>query len=143
MHNRLHCQVSNIRVVAASDLETQVALDTLGKYVSVRQKLLAGFTFDESLLYVREESVELWAFLQSAANRGLNVSVDGSPGTGKSTEVYAWALWAARTYKITVTWYHLSKNGAVKVLIDRVCLMKQYWVATADVGADIHPILSQ
>ena len=55
LRNRLHHQLSSIRVVATSDLETQAALDTPGVYVSVRHKFLAGFTSDESLLYVREE----------------------------------------------------------------------------------------
>ena len=98
----------------------QDPLDTEGKYVTVRQKWLAGFSSDESLLFVREESVALWQALQAAVEHGKNILVGGPPGTGKSTETWAWALWTAFTKKIKVTWFHFSKNHAVKVLIDGV-----------------------
>lgn len=59
--------------------------------------------------------MELW----DALNRdGQNLSVDGPPGTGKSTEVWAWALWKASTDFVTVTWFHLTKNEVVKVVIN-------------------------
>ena len=85
---------------------------------------LAGFRSAESLFFVREESVQLWDFLQRSANDDdpaqspFNVSVEGPPGTGKSTEVYAWALWVAKTRKVAVVWYQLSTNRVVKVVLD-------------------------
>ena len=113
------------RELAAQVMETagmppQLALDTKGQYVWVRQMRLAGFRSAESLLFVREESVQLWDFLQRSANDDdpaqspFNVSVEGPPGTGKSTEVWAWALWVAKTRKIAVVWYQLSTNRVVK-----------------------------
>ena len=47
-----------------------------------------------------------------------SLSVDGPPGTGKSTEAWAWALWKARADKIKVTWFHMTKRRKVKVVID-------------------------
>ena len=84
--------------------------------MTVRQKDLAGFSCKESLLYVRAETVELWNALNDAGDN--NLSVDGPPGTGKSTEAWAWALWKAKKDMVTVTWYHLTKRKVVKVLID-------------------------
>jgi hypothetical protein len=86
--------------------------------VTVQQKHLAGFSLDTSLLFVREESVQLWEALQAAVDGGMNISVGGPPGTGKSTETWAWALWTAFTKEIKVTWFHLSKRKGVKVVID-------------------------
>ena len=97
-------------------LGDQAALDTEGAFVNVGQKKLAGFFAEESLLYVRDETVKLWSALND--DSGTNLSVDGPPGTGKSTEAWAWALWKANRDKVAVTWYHLSKNGLVKVVID-------------------------
>ena len=68
---------------------------------------------------MRQETVELWRALNSTTN-GYKLVVDGPPGTGKSTEVRAWALWKARNYELKVTWYHMNKSEVVKVLIDGV-----------------------
>ena len=97
-------------------LGDQTALDTKGEFVNVGQKTLAGFSAVESLLFVRSETVELWNALNDTGDK--NLSVDGPPGTGKSTEAWAWALWKAKKDNVTVTWYHLTKNGLVKLVID-------------------------
>ena len=65
-------------------LGQQNPLGTVGQFVIVGQKDLAGFSSQESLLYVRDETVELWSALNDT--RGNHLSVDGPPGTGKSTE---------------------------------------------------------
>ena len=65
---------------------------------------------------MRSETVELWNALNDTGDK--NLSVDGPPGTGKSTEAWAWALWKAKKDNVTVTWYHLTKNGLVKLVID-------------------------
>ena len=101
------------------DLQEQLALDVRGQYAAVKQKRAAGFSSEESLLYVRGETVELWNALNSTTN-GNKLIVDGPPGTGKSIEVWAWALWKARKQKLKVTWYHMNKSEVVKVLIDGV-----------------------
>jgi hypothetical protein len=77
---------------------------------------LAGFSSDESLLYVRDETVELWNALNDTGGKSL--SIDGPPGTGKSTEAWAWALWKAKHDNVTVTWFHLTKRQVVKVVVD-------------------------
>ena len=97
-------------------LGEQSALNTEGAFVNVGQKKLAGFSSDESLLYVRDETVKLWSALND--DSGTNLSVDGPPGTGKSTEAWAWALWKAKKDVVTVTWYHITKNGVVRAVID-------------------------
>ena len=97
-------------------LGDQAALDTEGAFVNVGQKKLAGFSAEESLLYVRSETVELWKAL---SDTGVNsLSIDGPPGTGKSTEAWAWALWKANEDLVTVTWYHLSKRRVLRAVID-------------------------
>ena len=100
-------------------LQEQLALDEEGQYAAVKQKCAAGFSSEESLLYVRQQTVELWRALNSTTN-GNKLVIDGPPGTGKSTEVWAWALWKARNYELKVTWYHINKSEVVKVLIDGV-----------------------
>jgi hypothetical protein len=89
-------------------LAEQNPLDQEGGFVHVGHKKLAGFSSEESLLYVRHETVELWNALNDTG--GSSLSVDGPPGTGKSTEVWAWALWKARHDKVQVIWYHLNKR---------------------------------
>jgi hypothetical protein len=101
-------------------LVTQTPLDALGSFVDVKQKKLAGFSVDECRLYVRQETVDLWQKLEATTASNRNLSVDGPPGTGKSTEVWAWALWKAVEKKKKVTWFHFSKNRSVKVVIDGV-----------------------
>mgnify|MGYP003387623779 CR=1 FL=1 len=83
-------------------LGDQVALETKGLFVNVGQKKLAGFFSDECLLYVRDETVELWGALNDTG--GSSLSIDGPPGTGKSTEAWAWALWKSKKDKVTVNW---------------------------------------
>ena len=104
------------RIKLLSDLGDQPALNTEGAFVNVGQKTLAGFSAVESLLFVRSETVELWNALNDTGDK--NLSVDGPPGTGKSTEAWAWALWKAKKDNVTVTWYHLSKRRGVRAVID-------------------------
>jgi hypothetical protein len=67
--------------------------------VDVQQKSLAfklNVQDEEAeMMYVREESKLLWEMLNKAVDDKHNLSVAGPPGTGKSTEVWAWALWHA------------------------------------------------
>jgi hypothetical protein len=86
--------------------------------VTVKEKKAAGFSSDESLLYVRAETVELWNALNDSHDKGCNISVNGPPGTGKSTEVWAWILWKAKQDKITVSWIHITENNRVKAVIN-------------------------
>lgn len=88
----------------------------MGSFVTIRQKGLAGLSPENSdtMIYVREETVALWEALNHIEDNN-SLSIDGPPGTGKSTEVWAWALWKARTANVTVAWCHLSKRE-IKVL---------------------------
>ena len=97
------------------DLQDQLPLNVKGQYVTVTQKRVAGFSSGESLLFARQETVDLWNALDSPT---ANLVVDGPPGTGKSTEVWAWALWKAVKDKLKVTWYHMTNRAVEKVLID-------------------------
>jgi hypothetical protein len=97
-------------------LSGQASLDVKGMSVSVKQKDIAGFSTKESLLYVRDETVALWHALNDTS--GSSLSIDGPPGTGKSTEVWAWALWKAQQDEVLVSWFHSNSNDMLKVLID-------------------------
>ena len=99
-------------------LEDQKPLTDAGSYVPVSQKKLAGFHADESTLYVRAEVRELWEALDKAVADARNLSVRGPPGTGKSTEVWAWAKHVAKKEGVSVAWFHLSKRRSIKVVID-------------------------
>mmetsp|Transcript_27335 Transcript_27335/g.46194 ORF Transcript_27335/g.46194 Transcript_27335/m.46194 type:complete len:584 (-) Transcript_27335:553-2304(-) len=99
-------------------LDEQVPLDGQVPFVTVKQKGVAGFFSEDSLLYVRAETVELWNALNDGHDNGVNVDVNGPPGTGKSTEVWAWILWKAKQDRITVTWIHLTRTKMVKVVIN-------------------------
>lgn len=111
--------------LASVALAAQQPLDLsegVGRFVDVKQKKLAGFSVDECRLYVRQETVGLWKMLETTTASNRNLSVDGPPGTGKSTEVWAWALWKAVENKQKVTWFHFSKKAAIKVVIDGVAM---------------------
>eukprot|EP00808_Paulinella_micropora_P017374 g49289.t1 len=104
---------------SSCDLDQQ-ALVRKGDYVNVRHMKLAGLSSPDSdcLLFVRQETVDLWNALERATIKNCNLCVDGPPGTGKSTEAWAWALWKAKNQKTTVVWFHFSKTCAVKAMID-------------------------
>jgi hypothetical protein len=56
--------------------------------------------------------------LEDAAGKSTNLRVTGPPGTGKSTEAWAWALWKAQELKLKVIWFHFGKNRATNAIID-------------------------
>lgn len=101
-------------------LGVQAALNNVGTYASVKQKSIAGFSTQESLLYVRRETAALWNALNRTDAISHNLSVSGPPGTGKSTEVWAWALWKAQHDRVVVTWFHMTPKVRLKVLIDGI-----------------------
>eukprot|EP00808_Paulinella_micropora_P027184 g24043.t1 len=105
--------------LSSCDLDQQ-ALVRKGDYVNVRHMKLAGLSSPDSdcLLFVRQETVDLWNALEIATSNNCNLCVDGPPGTGKSTEAWAWALWKAKNKKTTVVWFHFSKTCAVKAMIN-------------------------
>jgi len=100
------------------DLIPQHPLTTVNTCVDIHQKKLAGFAIDQCRVFVRPESVALWTAMENAVQDGQNLRVSGPPGTGKSTEALAWALWKAQDTKKKVVWFHFSQNRATKVVID-------------------------
>jgi hypothetical protein len=109
-----------IKLIDEYTLIVQEPLDKPNTFVNVKQKKLAGFSSDSNIIFVREESVDLWKALNNAVTEKINLMVNGPPGTGKSTEAWAWALWIATTNKTKVTWFHAGHADAVKVLIDGI-----------------------
>jgi hypothetical protein len=119
--------------LASVKFVAQQPMDTKDAFVDVQQKALAGLSPEVSKMFVREESVELWRALQAAVKNGFNLSVGGPPGTGKSTEVWAWVLWTAIEKKIKVTWFHFCKRCTIKVLVDgATCTITSGYVANID-----------
>jgi hypothetical protein len=51
-------------------------------------------------------------------SKQMNIAVRGPPGTGKSTEVWAWALWMAKNKNLQVVWFHFDSRIHVKAVID-------------------------
>lgn len=98
----------------------QDPLDAPRTLVSVHLKKAAGFNGadDMSRIFVRAETKQLWEAIVGTAAAGKNLMVEGPPGTGKSTEVWAWAIWVARENKKVVTWFHTDRAKCVKVVID-------------------------
>ena len=84
--------------------------------------------------------MELWKALNIESS---NLSVEGPPGTGKSTEAWAWALWKAKKDNLVVTWFHVSKNKVLKALIDgrRNCITTGYNVKVEDIESSEGSIL--
>ena len=74
-------------------LSDQQALTTIDQFVDIKQQDLAGLSVKNTRFYVRPESVDLWNKIENVTNEGNNLRVSGPPGTGKSTEAWAWALW--------------------------------------------------
>ena len=98
----------------------QVAVDTCDTYIEVKQKCIGFGTdcSDECLIFVRKETAEMWSTLETKTALGVNLLVGGPPGTGKSTEAWAWARWKAHATEKKVTWFHFSKVEKLKVEID-------------------------
>jgi hypothetical protein len=69
-------------------------------------------------IFVREEAHEMWRKIESSIDDSMSLSVEGPPGTGKSTEAWAWALWKARTTKKNVVWFHSTSKLITEVIID-------------------------
>ena len=80
----------------------QAPLDKSGTFVEVQLKAL-GFQLEvqsentAKLMFVRDDGKLLWEAFNQAVEQKHNLSVNGPPGTGKSTEAWAWALWHAKT----------------------------------------------
>ena len=97
----------------------QRELNIVGTCVEVGQKNIGfGAVVAENLIYVRQETVDMWNAIESEIVKGFNISVGGPPGTGKSTEAWAWARWKASSAKKKVVWFHFTKRGVLKVDID-------------------------
>jgi hypothetical protein len=106
--------------IKESDMKEQASLG-FGEFVDVHHKDLAfGGDLKVSKLYVRQEIVDLWTKLEAPSEdkeKRWNLRVSGPPGTGKSTEVWAWAMWKSQQGNggTTVTWFHFSKNHSLKL----------------------------
>ena len=64
---------------------------------------------DITSLYLREACMDLWNFL-SVAETDVS-AVMGSPGVGKSVEVFAYAMWQAKTAQKRVIYVHTHGRG--------------------------------
>jgi hypothetical protein len=73
--------------------------------------------------------------MEDAVKVGHNLRVSGPPGTGKSTEAWAWGLWKAWTTQKKVVWFHFSEFTSSKVVIDGAS--KQVKVALSAKISDI------
>ncbi len=66
---------------------------------------------DRQILYTRQQVVELWdnldSFLQHSKERAF--SIHGSPGVGKSCEVWAWGFQNACNKNLDLLWVHVDK----------------------------------
>ena len=93
--------------------------------MDIKHKKLAGFAIDECRVFVREETLSLWNAIEHTVQLNQNLRISGPPGTGKSTEAWAWACWKARESKKKVVWFHFSKNRSTKVVIDGSLDFKQ------------------
>lgn len=76
---------------------------------------------DELSLYVRGESIELWAALNNALTTSNtqknNFWLQGPPGVGKSTELYGWMMFTAQTQHKSAIWFHLRGSGNIYVVM--------------------------
>ena len=73
----------------------------------------AGLGPGGTILYMRSEAVDLWKFLESSDK----CMVDGPPGTGKSSIVWAWACYRAYHKKEKILWMHFNPRGDGKFVI--------------------------
>ena len=64
---------------------------------------------DITSFYLREACMDLWNYL-SAAQTDVSIVV-GCPGVGKSVEVFAYAMWQAKTAQKRVTYVHTHGDG--------------------------------
>ena len=63
------------------DLLEQEPLDIEGSFHHVKQRKIAGFSGDECLVYIRQETVVLWTAIENAVAAGQNPNISGPPGT--------------------------------------------------------------
>jgi hypothetical protein len=85
----------------------------------------AGLSLDSEkvVLYVRNESVELWDALNkqlesSLTNPNTLFFIEGAPGIGKSTELFGWFLWSTATSKKNGCWIHGNVDGSLFYVVE-------------------------
>ena len=83
----------------AGNLKAQEPCNQRGKLVEVSRLKEAGLECNIEVLYVREEVVRTWKFLEEGH---LKAAIYGPPGVGKSTVVWAWACHIATTTNLCV-----------------------------------------
>ena len=76
---------------------------------------------DEVVLYVRNESADLWNALNNQ-ELSLNTTglffIQGSPGIGKSTELFGWFLWSTANSKKNCCWIHGNVDGSLFYVVE-------------------------
>jgi hypothetical protein len=91
-----------------------------------------GENQNAKMLFARQESVHLWTALDGM-ERGLIVR--GSPGIGKSSEVWAWACHSAFKKNKSVLWIH------VEMEIESICVILEshgcYWCKCRKAKSDV------
>lgn len=107
-------------------------------WVDVHYTKIAGFSSESIRVYVREEAHEMWVKMETLITSS-SLSVSGPPGTGKSTEAWAWALWKAQQSKVDIIWYHMTKEAIIKVIVSGTTnTMVRYTIDCAFINVDIN-----
>eukprot|EP00291_Cryptomonas_curvata_P027183 CAMPEP_0172158370 /NCGR_PEP_ID=MMETSP1050-20130122/4333_1 /TAXON_ID=233186 /ORGANISM="Cryptomonas curvata, Strain CCAP979/52" /LENGTH=605 /DNA_ID=CAMNT_0012827751 /DNA_START=132 /DNA_END=1950 /DNA_ORIENTATION=+ len=97
---------------------------TLGSWYQVNGLACAGLVEEENdrqILYTRHQVVELWdnldSFLEDRKQRAF--SIFGSPGVGKSCEVWAWGFQNACNKNLDLLWVHVDKYATAVCVENR------------------------
>jgi hypothetical protein len=62
--------------------------------------LVPGIPTQSITIYVRQESMKLWSKLEELEGSTHRLIIQGSPGIGKSTELYGWLQFKRRSHRV-------------------------------------------
>jgi hypothetical protein len=89
--------------------------------------LLPGVSAQSIAIYVRQESMELWNNLEKLEGKHRLI-IQGSPGIGKSTELYGWLQYKRRFRKLIYLFY-TEESGHELWLCDDSKIVKHTFVS--------------
>lgn len=90
---------------------------------------------------MRSESCDIWDRLEKSTKK--RIIIEGPPGVGKSSLVWAWVLWRAQ--KEVVVWLHIHRDRPLRLVLLNISQGKYYDItdnkSAVELLSEIHPLV--